>query len=99
MKFLNDFEKYLICPDNKSKLIRHGNYFFSSADSRIRYPIINGIPIIINNKKSLFSIRDFRYKFNTTWNLNPNRIYKLIRLFSPSIGLNIKAKKKLLKTF
>ena len=93
MKFPRSFEKYLICPETKSKLVKDGKFFYSTANPSISYPIIDDIPILICDRKSLFSIKDFQSKSNTTWNLNPNRLYDFIKLFVPSIGLNLRAKK------
>ena len=56
------------------------NSFFTSSDIKnVKYPIINGIPIIINEDKSLFSIKDFTNNMNLHYNLNINSIILLNR--------------------
>jgi SAM-dependent methyltransferase len=92
MNISSELQLKLLCPVTKTKLIKQGNYLFNKANSDIRYPIINDIPILINDKNSLFSIEDFKNKIDTTWNLNPSKLKSLIRKLAPGIGLNIKAK-------
>jgi len=93
MNISSELQLKLLCPATKTKLIKQGNYLFNKANSDIRYPIINDIPILISDEKSLFSIEDFQNKVDTTWDLKPNKIKKIIRSLSPGIGLNVKAKK------
>lgn len=91
MKLSKEIQKKLLCPSTKSKLQLNGDFLESVIDPTIRYPIINGIPILIDNKKSIFSIEDFIKKINTTFVLNENSIIKAINQFMPSISVNIKA--------
>ena len=93
MKISYELQLQLLCPATKAKLIKQGNYLFNKTNSDIRYPIINHIPILISDEKSLFSIEDFQNKVDTTWDLKPNKIKTIIRSLSPGIGLNVKAKK------
>jgi len=87
-----NIQQKLLCPSRKSKLKKNDKYLESVIDSSIRYPIIDGIPILIVNEKSIFSIEDFINKRNTTFDLNPNTSNKFIRKLIPDIGVNIKAK-------
>lgn len=48
----------LICPCNKLKLRRRGEYLEGTFAGGRAYPIIDGIPILICDEKSLFSISD-----------------------------------------
>lgn len=93
MEISTNIQQRLLCPITKSKLNGNGDSLKSSSDSSVCYPIIDGIPILINDAKSLFSIEDFQKKVDTTWDLKPNKIKKIIRRLAPGIGLNIKAKK------
>ena len=93
MKISSELQHKLLCPITKSKLKKSGDSLKSSSDSSVCYTIINGIPILINDAESLFSIEDFQKKVDTTWDLKPNKIKKIIRSLAPGIGLNIKAKK------
>ena len=93
MKISYELQLQLLCPATKAKLIKQGNYLLNKTNSDIRYPIINDIPILISDEKSLFTIEDFENNVDTTWDLKPNKIKKIIRALSPGIGLNLKAKK------
>ncbi|MGB5711680.1 MAG: methyltransferase domain-containing protein [Waterburya sp.] len=90
-----DIQKKLLCPSTKGQLKQNGEYLESVIDSSIRYPIIDGTPVLINNDHSLFSIDDFVHKKNTTFNLNSekeNIIKKIIRELIPKTDANIKSK-------
>jgi SAM-dependent methyltransferase len=65
----------------------------SQSDIEIRYPIIDGIPILINNENSLFSIDDFVKKEDTTFVLNESNIKKMITKLLPEIGVNINTRR------
>jgi len=96
MKISEDMQQKLICPSTKAKLQKEGAYLESITDSAIRYPIIDGIPILINDEKSLFSIEDFKQNVNTTFDLKKTRtskIKKLLNVLIPNISANIKAEK------
>ena len=64
----------------------------SEIDESILYPIIDGIPILINEENSLFSIKDFMSKRTTTILFGKSKIKAAIRKIIPSISLNIKAR-------
>ena len=68
------------------------DYLVSETDASILYPIIDGIPILINEENSLFSIKDFMSKRTTTILLGKSKIKAAIRKIIPSISLNIKAR-------
>ena len=63
MKISNELQHRLICPVTKAKLNHQDDYLQSAEDSSIRYPLIGGIPILINNEKSLFQLKTLRIKF------------------------------------
>ena len=92
MKISEEIQKKLLCPCTKGKLQHNGDQLISVINSNIRYPVIDGIPILINNEKSLFSIEDFINKKNTTFDLTENKLKNIIVNFIPSISNNIKAK-------
>ena len=92
MQISKDIQQKLLCPDTKGKLKQNGEYLVTVSNTNIRYPIIDGIPILINNKKSIFSLSDFVERKNTTFNLKKNRKKKIIRNFIPKISINIKAR-------
>jgi SAM-dependent methyltransferase len=91
MNLSKDIQDKLRCPITKDKLTRHGNYLINVTNQNIRYPIIDGIPILINNNNSLFSIDDYINKINTTFDLHESKIKKLIRQITPKISINLKS--------
>jgi SAM-dependent methyltransferase len=93
MKISSELQDRMLCPITKGKLRLKSNWLQSETDFKIRHPVIDSIPILINDAESLFSIEDFQKKVDTTWDLKPNKIKKIIRSLAPGIGLNIKAKK------
>jgi SAM-dependent methyltransferase/uncharacterized protein YbaR (Trm112 family) len=90
-----DLQQKLSCPATKGGLRQSGDSLISEADPTIKYPIIDGIPVLIDDQTSLFSINDFVQHQDTTWKLNPNpgiirkTVRKLLDLL-PSLSLNIK---------
>ncbi len=85
-----DIEQKLICPSTKCNLRQNGKYLESVSNPAIRYPIIDGIPVLIDNEKSLFSIDDFVYNRKTTFDAEPGIIKKTIRELIPDISANIR---------
>ncbi len=64
-----------------------------------KYPIVNEIPILINEESSIFLIQDFLDYKETTLSLRKSKFESIARKIIPSISNNIKAKvnyKKLL---
>ena len=87
-------EQKLLCPRTKNKLIKKGEYFENEANESIRYPIIEGIPILIDSEKSLFAIDDFVEGRDTTFDLKPEHpVKKIVRGMIPDISVNLKANK------
>jgi uncharacterized protein YbaR (Trm112 family) len=93
MKMTEHMQQKLICPSTKAKLQKNGEYLESTVDPTIRYPIIDGVPVLIDDEKSLFLIDDFKLKRNTTFNLKQNKIKQILKGFIPKISVNIKAEK------
>ncbi|WP_243902662.1 methyltransferase domain-containing protein [Aetokthonos hydrillicola] len=55
------------------------------------FPINNGIPILIDENSSIFSVKDFLYHRNTTFNLSrKNKFIEFLNRLIPSISINIK---------
>jgi uncharacterized protein YbaR (Trm112 family)/SAM-dependent methyltransferase len=86
--------KLLRCPKCRYKLDLDVQQFIcANPECGAHYPVVDGVPILINDCASIFSISDFVLRHNTT--LNPRR-----RLFSsliPELGANIKAQKNFQK--
>jgi SAM-dependent methyltransferase len=103
MSFPQEFLKYLRCPVCSGKLIKEEkNFICQDEDCQKTFPLINGIPILINEDKSVFSIKDFVDQKETTLNLTKSKIQSVVRKIVPSISNNIKARanyKRLLSLF
>ena len=96
MKISKEIQSKLICPSTKSKLIENGNYLESSVNHNLRYPMVDGIPVLIDNNRSIFSIEDFIDRRNTTFDLDeftPGKktLKKIVEKIIPSININLKA--------
>jgi SAM-dependent methyltransferase len=92
IRISNAVQELLCCPKCKSKLDRAENCFIcTSTECCGRFPIVNGIPILIDEESSLFRIDDFVYRHDTTFDLSPGKLSGL-RRFSPSLGQNLKAR-------
>jgi uncharacterized protein YbaR (Trm112 family) len=95
LKISELIQEKLRCPVCKDKVeIVNDEFMCNNAECGASFPIINNIPILINDKNSLFSIKDFMSHSRTT--INTNQIHWLKRLHHkliPDIGLNLSAKK------
>ena len=93
MKISEELQRNLICPVTKHDLVNKSDYLENIKFSKIRYPIIDGVPVLINDENSLFSINNFKLKKNTTFKLSQITSEHTLRKLIPSIGKNIKAER------
>jgi len=93
LKLSEKIVKRLRCPITEGKLLLKNNFFVSKEKKTHSFPIIDGIPILINEKKSIFETSSFINKENTTWNLKPNKTLVFLKKALPSIGINFKARR------
>ena len=56
---------------------------------RLNFPIVEDVPVFINEENSLFRIEDFRQKRNTTYNSQNSSWKKSFKKLIPSINLNV----------
>lgn len=91
MKISENMQQKLLCPSTKANLKASGDYLESVINQTVRYPIIDDIPILINDENSLFSIDEFIKKANTTFDLKPNKAKKKLSKLIPRISANVKA--------
>jgi len=75
------FEDILMCPKTGSKLQREGDFLISPEGEK--YPVINGIPILIDDNQSLFKKSDFINSKKTFFSNNSLKraIFHLIPTF------------------
>jgi SAM-dependent methyltransferase len=95
MKISISIQERLMCPASKVKLRRNGNILENVENPTITYPIIDGIPVLISDTDSIFSVNDFVKKVETTFifNDNINIFKKIIRYITPQISINLNAKR------
>ncbi|MBU3928678.1 MAG: methyltransferase domain-containing protein [Bacteroidetes bacterium] len=91
--------RMLHCPICNANLkLLDNNLVCLNYNCGVFFPIINGIPILINEQSSVFSIDDFVAQRNTFFNLDrENTIKKVLKKLMPDINRNIKAKKNYAK--
>jgi len=59
---------------------------------RGRFPVVEGIPVLINDKASVFSVNDFVVRRDTTFHLRPGKLESLVHAVMdhlPAIGNSI----------
>ncbi|HEY5534871.1 MAG TPA: methyltransferase domain-containing protein [Ignavibacteria bacterium] len=93
MKLPTDFASALRCPKCMSNLENNANSFnCSNFNCKTSFPIVNGIPVLINEENSVFSINDFIEMSDTTFKTKKNVFKGMLVRFIPSISKNLKAK-------
>ena len=84
----------LCCPICRAKLQQALEQLeCTNPECTTSFPIVDGIPVLINERSSIFSIDDFVSHHKTFFgNKSENRLEKTIRHLMPTIGKNIKGK-------
>jgi SAM-dependent methyltransferase/uncharacterized protein YbaR (Trm112 family) len=87
-------QKMLRCPNCRGRLVRHnGKLGCANHNCKMQFPVVDGIPVLINDDHSVFARADFVSRRNTTFDLaRGNFIHKLDR-WLPTLGRNFTAKK------
>lgn len=86
----------IVCPRCRGALF--GSTGLTCTNCDLQFPLIDGIPILINEENSLFHIEDFAQKRDTTYNTASPGWKKALRRFIPSIVLNIKSERNFQKS-
>ncbi len=93
VKLSEPVQKMLRCPICKAKLELHDEYYqCQNFECNILFPIINDIPILIDDDSSIFSINDFINQHDTTFYLHQNKLEQVVARFVPKIDRNIKGR-------
>lgn len=81
------------------KLLRIDELVCNGINCAKKYPIINGVPILINEDKSIFKISDYTKQEKTYFKYEAKKlhIYEILKKFLPSISHNLAAKLNLRK--
>jgi len=81
------------CPSCRSRLITLGRRLCCTHEScGMRYPIVDGIPVLINDQNSVFTRRDFIFRKNTTFDLTRRRWVRRVDRLLPTLGRNVTTK-------
>lgn len=98
MNLLEEILPALRCPKCMSYLEKDGESLFCTNDNcKAQFPIINEIPVLIDEGNSIFSIRDFIEMRDTTIKTHHNKLRNLLISVIPHISNNIKAKENYTK--
>lgn len=94
IKLSTAIQEMLRCPICKKGLESlDGQFRCANAQCGVYFPIINGIPILLNESCSIFSIDDFVHQRNTTFNLSrKSKINETLGRLIPDISRNMKGK-------
>lgn len=84
------FVSRLQSPATGAPLSWNAGSFVSAHDEYERYPVVDGIPILIDDSRSLFSIAQFERGTETTVPDRPAWVQQVAQRL-PSINLNVKA--------
>ena len=90
VKLSEHLQSKLICPHGKTRLLPDNGKFRS--DAGLSYPVIDGIPILIDDSNSVFSVADFETRKDTTFELDGSKIKEIYNNLVPSISINLKSK-------
>src|SRR5438105_671801 len=91
-------QQLLRCPICKATIeVRDGQYQCHNPTCHALFPILNGIPILIDESSSVFSIDDFVHQRNTFFELSWNNSLKqttrrFVRALTGNMSRNIKGK-------
>jgi SAM-dependent methyltransferase/uncharacterized protein YbaR (Trm112 family) len=90
----------LRCPKTHSPLMLEGDFLFTTdCKEKIKYPIIDSIPILINENQSLFSMDQFVSKTDTTIDSKKiisdggNKARKFLLSLIPSLTVDLSSEK------
>lgn len=78
----------LACPHCLGELLISSG--FECQNCRRQFPMVEGVPILINEENSLFKIEDFTEKRETTYKKS-SVLKKILKQCIPSLNLNVKS--------
>jgi SAM-dependent methyltransferase len=91
-------QRLMCCPACKTGLSRADDCFCcTNPECNARFPMVDGVPILINNNASLFQTDDFVLQRSTTFDLRRHPIKAAVHKLLPRLGRNIKGKRNYLE--
>jgi SAM-dependent methyltransferase/uncharacterized protein YbaR (Trm112 family) len=93
IRITQNIQQLLRCPICHAKLRQTGQQFeCANSECHAGFPILDGIPVLLNEQSSVFTFDDFISHRNTFFsNTRITKLKKSIRPFIPTISNNIKA--------
>ena len=86
-------QNMLCCPTCRAKLGKQDEYLqCTNAECNSLFPIVHGIPVLIDDESSAFSISDFVGYHDTTFYLHKSKFERTLLKFLPQISRNIKGR-------
>jgi len=96
-KLSDHIQAQLRCPACRAQLkVTPEHALCSSVECGTCFPVIDGVPILIDEEKSIFSLEDFALRRNTTFHLRPSTLETLLHGLSdllPDISTAVGAKR------
>jgi uncharacterized protein YbaR (Trm112 family)/SAM-dependent methyltransferase len=94
VKISHQAQELLRCPICHAKLKRVGQEFeCQRPECSTTFPILDGVPVLLNEKSSLFTIDDFVSHRNTFFSdVDKGKLNKILRRLKPTISRNISAR-------
>ncbi len=84
----------LCCPKCKQKLTDKTDHWEClNTGCLSTYPVVDGIPILINESNSIFSLSDFTAKKDTYFNSSNIRLKQMVLKLTPNLSINLKGAK------
>jgi SAM-dependent methyltransferase len=88
-----DIQRALRCPICKSKVDQLGwSFYCTNAECGGTFPVVDGIPVLINEQSSVFSIDDFRNRRETFFKPQGSKAVETLRRMLPTTTENIVSK-------
>lgn len=92
-KLSKTVQQRLRCPICRARLELHDEHYqCQNPECLFVFPIVNGIPILIDESHSIFSIDDFVKQRNTTFFSPQTKFEQAIKKLLPEISRNIKSR-------
>ncbi|PKQ28293.1 MAG: methyltransferase type 11 [Candidatus Anoxymicrobium japonicum] len=83
----------LRCPACQNKLMLTEDRLRCTGERcAIEFPIVNGVPVLINERNSLFAIDDFVQQRDTFFDLHESRLKKTVEHLIPGISRNVRGR-------
>ena len=89
----SDVQQLFRCPICRAELRQAAERLeCTNSDCAARFPIVNAIPVLINEQNSIFLIDDFVAHHKTYFGGTQNRLKSAVLRLTPRIGVNVKGK-------